>query len=572
MMANDSPPARHPEGSGQPTATLAEVDILSELTGRQRRPPDYEREDRALAALATEMAHNPRNLLQKLVETAVDLCNADTAGISLLEGDLFRWEAVAGVFASSRHGTMPREASPCGVCIDRNATQLMHLADRCFPALRNEPRFVEALLIPFHVDGEPVGTVWIVSHSFERTFDREDERLVRNLAQFASAGWQLWKSLERAEEASHRKDEFLAMLGHELRNPLAAILNSTRVLRADASTDRARLSVDVVTRQAQDLTRMVDGLLDMSRITQGKLELQSQPLELAPVLADAVETARLQIERRRHQVSLDVPPETIWLHADRLRLTQIVANLIDNAVKYTPEPGHIWVSAARTDDRVSVTVRDTGIGIPPEQLRGIFDLFKQLDRAPEHPGAGIGLGLALVRSLAGMHGGTVEATSDGPGQGSQFTLRLPVWLGSLPADPPETPVASDVVETPRRILVVEDNDDVAQSLSMTLALDGHSVAVARDGRAALQALQAFQPDVVLLDVGLPDMNGYEVARQIRAADNGSHPTIITLSGYGQPEDRRQSDQAGCDDHLVKPVDPDALRDLFRRASSAIPSV
>ena len=265
---------------GEPTATLAEVDILSELAVRPRRAADHERENQALASLAKEMARKPRNMLQKLVETAVELCNAHTAGISLLEGNVFRWEAVAGVFAAYRNGTMPREASPCGVCIDRDATQLMHLADRCFPALRNEPRFVEALLIPFHFQGAPIGTVWIVSHTSDRRFDREDERLVRSLAEFASAGWQLWKSYDLAEQQSRRKDEFLAMLGHEIRNPLAAIVNAAGVLRVDVATDRARRMVDVVTRQAQDLSRMVNDLMDLSRITQGTLDLQAKPLEL----------------------------------------------------------------------------------------------------------------------------------------------------------------------------------------------------------------------------------------------------------------------------------------------------
>jgi signal transduction histidine kinase/ActR/RegA family two-component response regulator len=569
-MAIDAPPVSRSDQAGTPTATLAEVDILSELSARVRRPPDYESETRALAGLAEEMARNPRNMLQKLVETAVDLCQADTAGISLLEGAVFRWEAVAGVFASFRHGTMPRGASPCGVCIDRNATQLMHLPDRCFPALGADPRFVEALLIPFHCQGEPVGTVWIVSHSFERKFDREDERLIRSLAQFASAGWQLWQASERAEEANRRKDEFLAMLGHELRNPLATILSTADVVRADGTGERTGRAIDVVTRQAQHLTRVVNDLLDMSRIAQGKLELQIEPLELAAVLAHAVETARPHIERRRHQLSLHLPVEAIWLHADPVRLAQLLANLLDNAAKYTPEGGDIQVTAERIDEQVSLTVSDTGIGIAPEHLTSVFELFTQAGRSIERAAGGFGLGLTLARSLAGMHGGTVEAASDGPGQGSRFTVRLPILAGWPPAASSTTPLPREVVVTPRRILVTEDNDDLAESFSMALALDGHSVHVASDGHAALRALEVFEPDVVLLDVGLPDMSGYDVARRIRSDGKRAHLTIITLSGYGQPEDRRQSQEAGCDTHLVKPVDPDVLRNLFRDGTSDSP--
>jgi signal transduction histidine kinase/CheY-like chemotaxis protein len=567
-MATESAPVSRSGDVGEPTATLAEVDILSELSSRPHRAPDYEGESRALAGLAEEMARDPRNMLQKLVESAVSLCRADTAGISLLEGAVFRWEAVAGVFASFRNGTMPRGASPCGVCIDRNATQLMHLADRCFPALRAEPRFVEALLIPFRGQAEPVGTVWIVSHSLERKFDREDERLIRSLAQFASAGWQLWKASEHAEAAGRHKDEFLAMLGHELRNPLAVILSASAVLRAAETTDGTKHSIEVVARQAEHLTRMVNDLLDVSRVAQGKLQLEVQPLELATVLAHAVETATPHIERRRHRLSLDLPSEAIWLNGDPVRLAQMVANLLDNAAKYTPEGGHIRLAAHRIDDEVSLTVSDTGIGISPEHLGNVFELFKQVSRSAERSAGGFGLGLTLVRSLAEMHGGTAEVASDGPGLGSRFTVRLPVWSGPPPAAPAPPAPAPEAAATPRRVLVTEDNEDLAQSVALTLALDGHSVRIASDGHSALHALPVFDPDVVLLDVGLPDMNGYEVARQIRRHSPRTDLTIITLSGYGQPEDRRQSKAAGCDAHLVKPVDPDVLRDLLRNSGAA----
>ncbi len=553
---------------GEPTATLAEVDILSELAVRPRRAADHERENQALASLAKEMARKPRNMLQKLVETAVELCNAHTAGISLLEGNVFRWEAVAGVFAAYRNGTMPREASPCGVCIDRDATQLMHLADRCFPALRNEPRFVEALLIPFHFQGAPIGTVWIVSHTSDRRFDREDERLVRSLAEFASAGWQLWKSYDLAEQQSRRKDEFLAMLGHEIRNPLAAIVNAAGVLRVDVATDRARRMVEVVTRQAQDLSRMVNDLMDLSRITQGTLDLQAKPLELGALLTDIVDTARPDIERRRHRVFTEMPPEPVWLHADRGRLRQIVGNLIDNAAKYTPDGGEIWVTAERTGDHVSIMVRDTGIGIPPERLGNVFNLFWQVNRSSQRSAGGLGLGLTLVRSLAELHGGTVAATSDGIGKGSKFTVLLPALSSSPATEPPPRSPSSPDLGPPRRILLVEDNEDVANGLSITLALDGHSVRVATDGRSALQALSAFEPHIVLLDVGLPDMDGYEVARCMRQACERADLMIITLSGYGQEQDRRLSREAGCDVHLVKPTEVETLRDLFRRSASA----
>src|SRR5437763_5244488 len=293
---SDRQPVRRADLDSAPTATLEEVDIRAELLSRPARNSDYRREDAAFAVLAKEMSENPRNMLQKLVETAVQLCDADTAGISLLEGDVFRWEAVAGVFASSRNGTMPRSASPCGVCIERDATQLMHLADRCFPALRAEPPFVEALLIPFRVQGRPIGTVWIVAHREDRKFDRADERVVRILSDFASAGWQLWNASKVTEDASRRKDVFLAILGHELRNPLAAIASASEILtRVHVSDGPGGRAAAVVARQSRQLTRMADDLLDLARISQGKLELKKQRVELRAVVADAIEGARASI-------------------------------------------------------------------------------------------------------------------------------------------------------------------------------------------------------------------------------------------------------------------------------------
>ena len=559
-------PVRHTDESGGPTATFTEVDIRSELSSRPDRPPDSEGLDRALAVLAREMTENPRSMLQKLVETAADLCKADTAGISLLEGDVFRWEAVAGVFASYRNGTMPRAASPCGVCIDENVTQLMHLPDRHFPALRAEPRFIEALLIPFQVHGRPVGTVWIVSHTDDRKFDREDERVVRTLAQFASAGWQLWNALEAAEEANHRKDEFLAMLGHELRNPLAAICNATRILQ-EVDTARHATAVKVVARQSQHLARVADDLLDLSRIGKGKLELQTGPVELQAVVAAAVETAQSQIEQRRQKLSVELPSAPMWLTGDGVRLTQLLSNLLDNAAKYTPEGGQIWVAARSADGEVEISVRDTGIGIPADSLRAVFDLFTQL----ESSAGGLGLGLALVRNLAEMHGGSVEATSEGPGKGSRFTVRLP---GLQAVNPALSTAFLKTAKTPnpRRLLIVEDHADLAESLAILLRLDDHEVRIAQDGRAALQTLNEFKPDVVLLDVSLPGMDGYQVARRMREEASESNLTIIALSGYDQKEDHRKSKQAGCDAHLVKPVHPKVLRKLLGAATSIMASM
>jgi signal transduction histidine kinase len=411
-----------------PLATLADVDVSAHLHTRPRRAPDYEREHGALTVLAREMAENPRNMLQKLAEIAVDLCECHTAGISLLDGDVFRWEAVAGVFAGARGGTMPRDESPCGVCIERDATQLMHLADRCFPALFAEPRFVEALLIPFHDHGAPIGTVWVVSHDDERKFDAEDERIVSVLAQFASAGWQLWKSYEEAADASRRKDEFLAELGHELRNPLAAIMTAASMLRRQVDDIGASTqAVDVIAQQCQHVSRLVEDLLDVARIGSGKLQLNRKVIDLRTIVTDTVEATRRQIETHQHRLDVELGPDPLMIDGDPVRLAQVISNLLDNAAKYTPDGGAVSIALVHSpEDLAEIAVRDTGEGLAPEQLTAIFERFTQVNQSSHAAMGGLGLGLSLVRSLTELHGGTVHAASAGEGRGSCFTVRLPL--------------------------------------------------------------------------------------------------------------------------------------------------
>ncbi len=550
-------------------ASFDDIDVRSELQSRPDRQPNYETEHAALAALATEMGENPRNTLQKLVEIALTLCKADTAGISILEGNSFRWEALAGVFASRKNDTMPRDASPCGVCIDQNATQLMYLPDRLFPALVSEPRFVEALLVPFHHHGKPIGTVWVAAHNYQRKFDREDERVVRTLARFAEAGWQLWKAYEDEAESSRHKDEFLAMLGHELRNPLAAILNAKDILQNLTLDDtKAVHAIGVVSRQSQHLGRMVEDLIDLTRIGHGKLKLHPEMVDLRTIIDRSVETSRAQIDRRRQHVSITLPARPITLEADPLRLAQLLSNLVDNAAKYSPVGGELSIEVALGADHVCIGVRDNGIGIPKEQLDNIFDMFTQLEGSQTSGPRGMGMGLALVRSLADLHGGTVGVVSDGAGKGSLFTVRLPIV--------PESPLTDRAKETIKqevgpvaghRVLLVDDNCDFAESMAELLAMDGHVADIAQNGAVALDMLGKFNPDVVFLDIGLPGMDGYRLARRIREQTGKPNLVVITLSGYGQEEHLRLSKAAGCDGHLMKPVHPTVLRNLLTSIGS-----
>lgn len=427
-MSSDRPTPVRVLDEAPPTAALDDVDISVELDRRPRRASDFPSEDRALEILAHALAKNPRNMLAQLVNIALDLCRADTAGLSLLEGDVFRWEAVAGVFASYRDGTMPRAASPCGICIDRNITQLMHLPDRCFPALKAEPRFVEALLVPFHRQGRPIGTVWVVSHSTERKFDREDERTIRVLAAFASAGHELWKAYEAAETANQLKDRFLVTLGHEIRNPLGAIRSATAVLQHVVKPERvdATRALGTLERQSQHLVKMADDLLDLSRIGQGKIELDLQPVDLHTVIDDAVAALRPAIEGRGQSLLVERPGQPLIVQGDASRLLQVLSNLLGNASKYTPPGGQIWLTVKRPEAHVRITVRDNGIGIPKEHFGTIFEMFSQLKDPKAAEVGGLGVGLALVRSLTELHGGRVEVMSDGPAQGTRFDVILPV--------------------------------------------------------------------------------------------------------------------------------------------------
>jgi PAS domain S-box-containing protein len=357
-----------------------------------------------------------------------------------------------------------------------------------------------------------------------------------------------------AEAANRAKDEFLAMLGHELRNPLAPILTALELmnLRADDSSRRER---EVIARQVKHVVRLVGDLLDVSRIAQGKVQLERKPIELARVIDKAIEAAAPLIEERRHEMTVDVPPE-LWLDADETRICQVLSNLLTNAAKYTPHGGRIGISAARDGDQLAIVVRDTGMGIPPEILPNLFDLFVQGRRTLDRAEGGLGLGLSIVRSLVQLHGGSVQVRSDGPQTGSEFEVRLPAApAGELrERTRPPLPGAREVLRD-KRVLVVDDNVDAADLLSEALERLGYQTRTAYDGPSALEAAAAFDPDIALLDIGLPAMDGYELARRLRGHPPSHKPLrLIALTGYGRDTDRIQTREAGFDSHMVKPID------------------
>jgi PAS domain S-box-containing protein len=376
--------------------------------------------------------------------------------------------------------------------------------------------------------------------------------------------------LEELREADLRKNQFLATLAHELRNPLAPIRNAAQILKVKSPAQpELTWGRDVIDRQIQVMARLLDDLLDVSRISRNKLELRTCRVGLVTVVEAALETSRPVVEAGGHELTVSMPPEPIYLDADPVRLAQVFANLLNNAAKYTEVGGRISLTARRQGDEVIVAVRDSGIGIPAEILPRIFDIFSQATPALERAQGGLGIGLSLAKGLVELHHGSIEAHSDGPGRGSEFVVRFPVAVGK--PRPESAPPAGEEPLPPLtkcRILIVDDNRDSADSLSMLFQITGNEVGTAYDGEQAVEAAESMRPDVVLLDLGMPRLNGYDVCRRIRQKPWGQRVLLIAQTGWGQEEDIRRTLEAGFNYHMVKPVDPAALSRLLASRSSA----
>jgi signal transduction histidine kinase len=370
------------------------------------------------------------------------------------------------------------------------------------------------------------------------------------------------------KEADSQKDAFLAMLAHELRNPLAAILSAAQLMRTRQLPDpQLSFSRDVIERQTGQLTRLVDDLLDVSRITTGKIKLTPEPIAVTEVIAHAVETVEAIMREREHSFAVEVADGTLRVRGDRARLTQAIANVLDNAAKYTNKGGRITLSAVQRDAQVEICVQDNGIGIAPDALPRVFDLFAQADREAGHFQGGLGIGLALVRRLLEMQGGSVEAFSEGKGRGSRFVIRLPLYLEATQLASEVQIRAGESQSIRRRILVVDDNLDALQSLAALLRVMGHEVAGAASGERALEVAEQTRPEVVLLDLGMPQLDGYEVARRLRSQPWGRQLVLIAVTGWGQDSDRRRSGEMGFDWHLVKPVALEQLTQVLAELPS-----
>lgn len=417
------------------------------------------------------------------------------------------------------------------------------------------------MCVPLMVSGSALGVLTFATAESGRKYTDADLGLAMELAHRAGVAVENTRLYQALRESDRRKDEFLATLAHELRNPLAPIRNSLEILkipRVDVTT--AEQTREMMERQVHHLVRLVDDLLDVSRVMRGKIELRKEPVELGTVLARAVETAKPIIEMQRQQLEISVSHESLLLDADPIRLTQVVGNLLTNSAKYTEANGRIWLTAHREGDCAVLRVRDTGMGIAPDLLPHVFELFVQAENASSKAQGGLGIGLTLVKNLVELHSGGVEAHSAGPGMGSEFVVRLPLMVvPTLESDDRDITESNQAPpKSGRRLLVVDDNQDAAMSLALLLRLKGHEVRIANDGPAALDITTTFRPDAIFLDIGMPGMDGYEVARRLRRQAGMEDSVLVALTGWGQQEDRRRSKQAGFDHHLVKPI---AAKDL-----------
>jgi len=416
------------------------------------------------------------------------------------------------------------------------------------------------MLVPLVVRGRGLGVLSLGLEASERRFAADALAMVGDLSTRAATAIDNALLLRKIQEEDQRKNEFLAMLAHELRNPLAPISNAVHILRV-SDGDKAKLewARELIARQLQQLVRLVDDLLDVSRITRGKIELNIEPVDVAQVVAAAIETSRPNIDGSRHTLSLHLPSEPLHVSGDFARVSQILANVVNNAAKYTPKGGLISLSVAREGSVVTFRVRDSGVGIPAEFIASIFDPFTQVDRTLARSHGGLGIGLTLVRKLVEMQNGTVSARSEGRNRGSEFTVQLPVAeAGAVPVGKPPADAPSPAG---LRVLVVDDNRDVADSTASVMRMNGCDVHVAYDGKAALESVQRLRPDAVLLDIGLPALDGYLVAEHIRALPENGRTMIVAVSGYGQEQDRLRSKSVGFDYHVVKPIDPAVLAGL-----------
>jgi PAS domain S-box-containing protein len=494
-----------------------------------------------------------RALLAAIVESSEDAIVSKT-----LDGIVTSWNAAA----ERLFGYTAAEAVGCSITLIIPAER-QHEEQMILRRLRRGERIEHYETVRQAKDGHPIEVSITVSPI------RDGGGRIVGASKVARDITLRKRSEAALRDLGRRKDEFLAILSHELRNPLAPILNAAQVLlRAPASEQQVQWAAQLVDRQAQHMARLIDELMDLSRINTGKVSLHKTPMELSAAVHAAVDSCRPRIDSAGHRLDVTLPREPLLLEADGDRLIQVFSNLLDNAAKYSDPGGHIWLTVSRDGDAVDISVRDAGIGIPAERIATLFGMYMQGDEGPAQARDGLGIGLTIANRLVQMHGGQLTVASAGSGHGSEFVVRLPLLQSETPAPVAAPANRGDAGRTAQRVLIVDDNEDAADSLALLLEDAGHETEAVYDGEAALEAAARLRPQVVLLDLGLPTLSGFDVAQQLRHA-HGSDFLLIAVTGWGQDRDRQSTRDAGFDLHLTKPLDFGTLLDVVDRHAGAV---
>ncbi|WP_322028703.1 ATP-binding protein [Paraburkholderia sp. J76] len=543
---------------------------IADLDARPSRAPDHESENQALLALVTAQLDSREVLLQRIADFAMRLCGAQSAGISLLEREgeerYFRWHSVAGKFANLCGTRTHWNDCPCAVVLQAGKPLLFTALGADFPVLAPVCADVqEALVLPIVSKGRPLGAIWVVSLEEQSRFTREDRRVLSEFASVAGSALNLVDARDHSRMETQRYSEVIAVLAHEFRNPLAPLENAFQALQV-VSENRApqREYFAVAQRQIAQLKRLMDELQDASRLDHNKLSVEPTDASLNEILSDALASIRERAEARRHTLHVHPLAGDLRLFADPARLTQIIVNLLSNAVRYTPDGGEIVLTVEQKGAGearcVEISIRDNGIGIDPAVLSRIFEPFSQFAGKSARLEGGLGIGLAIAQRLAQLHGGEIVVTSEGAGRGTLARLSIPVRTGSADAVKPDgAAVASN---EPARVLIVDDNADARFALGALLELEGHEVRTACDGASALALLKQWKPNLALVDIGMPGMNGYELAARMLAMPDQAGMTLVALSGHVSDSDRAAALAAGFHAHLAKPADIARLRAMI----------
>ena len=560
--------------SAEPAASLDDILITPLLAERGAPSRDIVAEHEALTDLIGHGATESSRLLQHLVDLAVRLCHAGSAGVSLLEPaaepgqGLFRWVAMSGAYREYVGGTTPESFSPCGVCLNRGTAQLYRYPERLFTYLAEaSPPIVEGLVLPLRSEAGPLGTIWIASHDEAGAFTSRDASVMASLADFTSTALALQRARDEAQAANRAKDEFLAVVSHELRRPLTAIVGWSELLLAGQSTPAtAARAIEALYANARRQQDMIEDLLDASRALTGSFRLNERPIDVTAVVRSAMEVVADHANQRGVELRAELV-DSLTVHGDPERLHQVVGNLLSNAVKFTPAGGRVSVALRRAGPWIEISVKDTGVGIAPDMVPLVFDAFRKADASLTRRESGLGLGLTIARRLTALHDGTVEAQSDGAGKGALFIVRLPATR----LIPPSNLRPQAAVLTKRTlqlagvtILVVDDEPDVRDILVCVLEDAGATVLAAADVDGAISALASQRVDVLVTDLVMPGQDGYDLLAKIGLSARPR--TAIAVTALASPRERLRVLAAGFDHHVAKPVNFNSLIRLIVESS------